>query len=170
MARMADVIEAVNVQEDGAHYTRVKIDSIDTITVPHFADSGDDSPPLPGDMAVYDDDGEHCLGYADVQNVGVALPGEKRIYSRDADGVVVGAVYLRRDGTLELGLSATGRVSVAALVDAEIQRVYDTIASWVPVVVATDGGASVAASLQLAFSNAAGQVQSVASETVKVQP
>lgn len=166
--RLADVISSERVVEEGASYLRVKLDPIDTVMVPSFDDSGDDSPPLPGDKAVCDDD--HCFGFADVRNAGVALPGEKRLYARDEDGAVVGAVYLKRDGTLELGLNATGRVAVAALVNAEIQRIYDAVANWVPLPVPNDGGAAVAAGLQSAFAEASAGVQSVESATVMVQP
>jgi len=64
----------------------------------HFANSGDDSPPLKGDFAALDDapgkGSQRTTGYVDSKNAGKALPGEKRIYARDADGVVVAELWM----------------------------------------------------------------------------
>src|SRR5688500_13212181 len=76
----------------------------DALTAPHFANAGDDSPPLPGDYAVLVDasgaGAMNAVGYADVRNVGEAEPGEKRIYARDADGAPAVSLWLKGDGTL----------------------------------------------------------------------
>lgn len=82
----------------------------DTITVPHYANPGDDSAPLPGDSVALAEAGtrEAAVGCADTQNAGKAQPGEKRLYARDAGGAVVVEVYLQRDGSITLGNSVGG--------------------------------------------------------------
>ena len=171
MARIATVIDSTRVSLDGVEYTLVKVDETDTVQAPHFADAGDDSLPLPGDMAALDEseaDELRATGYNDPTNAGVALPGEKRMYARDADGVIVGVIYLRASGLIDVGLNPTEFAAVASLVDAEIARVYDTVANWIPAPVPNDGGAAVAAQLKAAFALAALLVQPVGSAVVKV--
>lgn len=67
--------------------------------------AGDDSRPLPDDDGYAEQWGNSgrwvSLGYFDYDNK-IASPGEKRIYGRDADGVVTGHVYLMNDGTIEI--------------------------------------------------------------------
>lgn len=120
--RTVDVLSSDRIVEEGEACLRVKCDEIDTVTPTQFASSGDDSPPLPRDLAAVDDDGEQVLGYVDTKNVGMALPGEKRSYARNLEGEVVGHVYLRRDGKLELMLNATGTAAVAELVNANFEK------------------------------------------------
>lgn len=174
MTRLAHVFGSERVDDEGAKSLRVKAGDVDTVTASQFGPPGDDSPPLPGDVAVIAEgdgtDDDAIVGYVDPRNAGVALPGERRFTARNEDGEVVGAIYMRRDGTIAIGLNATGRASVAGLVDAEFQRIYDAFANWVPAPGATDGGAAIAAQIKTIMSTAAGSRQTVASETVSVQP
>ena len=172
--RLADVISSERVTEEGAPYLRVKLDPIDTITVPSFDAAGEDSPPLPGDKAVCDDD--HCVGFADVKNAGAALPGEKRMYARDENGTVVGVLYMKRDGTLELGLNPTDYVARASRTDAEIERLSNEMDALTTAfnshthMHAPGPGAPVPTAPPVPTASAPGSPQPVGSETVKVQP
>jgi len=84
----------------------VKVDTGggDNITAKHTAPPGDDSQPLPGDRpALTPGSAEgtaNVVGYVDDKNPLIALAGEKRIYSRDADGNIVAITWLKNDGTI----------------------------------------------------------------------
>ena len=73
-------------------------------TCDHYAPSGVDAPPLPGDFALLSENSgkgtEACTGYTDPTNTRVAVAGEHRVYARDANGLVVGSTYHKRDGTI----------------------------------------------------------------------
>jgi hypothetical protein len=105
MSRVAIVLSFERVVDDGGQGVDVKVDpGGDSITVPHFADPGDDSCPLPGDTAALGESSgagaEHATGYADTRNAGKALAGEKRLYARAADGTVKVELWLKRDGSI----------------------------------------------------------------------
>ena len=84
-----------------------------------FAPSGDDSPPLPDDLAVlvYNNrtGGLAYLGAIDQANAPEAQPGERRIYARDSSGAIVSTLWLKGDGTLELNGAADFAVRFNAL-------------------------------------------------------
>jgi len=98
------------------------------VTAQHFGPAGDDSHPLPGDfvgLAPGPGSGrEQVTGYIDGSSAPKAEAGEKRIYSRDADGKVVAEAWLKKDGGLEFaslegGITLTfnpntGKVTVSA--------------------------------------------------------
>lgn len=72
-----------------------------------FNPPGDDSPPLPGDdFAVLTETQKTgnvaACGFIDTKNVGSAKPGEKRLYSRDANGNIVASVYMDNAGNVRL--------------------------------------------------------------------
>jgi hypothetical protein len=73
------------------------------VTAAHLAGAGEDSPPLPGDVAALDDSSgsgnQQVTGYHDPLNTGKADEGEKRIYGRNAAGETVGEIWIR-DGSL----------------------------------------------------------------------
>lgn len=90
----------------GVSITDVKMDpgGGPNVTAEHFQPAGDDSPALPGDYG-YASPGPQAgryavVGYVDAYNAPVAVPGEKRIYARNAAGVIVGACWLKGDGTI----------------------------------------------------------------------
>jgi len=93
---------------DGKQAPEVKVDrgGGDAISAYHFAPAGDDSPPLPSDVAYLGDDqgtgNAQALGYQDPDSAPVAGEGEKRIYSRSGPGVVACEVWCKADGTLLL--------------------------------------------------------------------
>lgn len=99
----------------GVSVTDVKMDpgGGPIVTAEHFQPAGDDSPALPGDYG-YAAPGPQAgryavVGYVDSFNAPKAVPGEKRLYARDAAGATVGAVWLKGDGTIltenDLGLT-----------------------------------------------------------------
>lgn len=107
MGRVAEVIAFERVtDENGAHVGEVKTDpGGESLTVvEHFADCGDDSPPLPGDFVALDDSvgtgGEKSGGYLDVRNPGKAAPGEKRIYGRNPSGATVAEIWIKGSGAI----------------------------------------------------------------------
>jgi hypothetical protein len=98
----------------------VKVNEDDPSTPDHYADPGDDSLPCVGDFAAVEtSDGEGCeqlVGYHDPKTEMKARPGEKRIYARSPEGVLVAEVYLQNDGTLvfkSLLAASGGELSIA---------------------------------------------------------
>lgn len=106
MGRVAEVLSTKRVNDEAGHGVDVKVDPAggNPSTVPHFADPGDDSLPLPGDFAALEDSAgsgaEQVAGYADTRNVGKAAAGEKRIYGRSSSGTPVCEIWLKGDGTI----------------------------------------------------------------------
>lgn len=114
---------------DGAQAPEVRVDrdGDEVATGHHFAPPGDDSPPLPGDLAYLGDDTgagvAQAIGYQDPATPGEAAPGDKRLYARSGPGVVAVSLWLKGDGTLvatnvaggvlELGPDGSGRVGNA---------------------------------------------------------
>lgn len=86
--------------------TKVTRGGNDTLTAYHFSAPGDDSQPLPGDVAyVGIDTGQgnaQALGYQDPQTEPVAGPGEKRIYSRSGPGALAADIWLGSDGAIRI--------------------------------------------------------------------
>jgi len=72
-------------------------------TTEHFADSGDDSHPIPGDcvatLKIARSGGATAVGYLDPRMAPKAQAGEKRIYARSAPGTTVVELWLKNDGT-----------------------------------------------------------------------
>jgi hypothetical protein len=62
------------------------------------------------------------LGFTDTKNAGVAERGEKRLYSRDASGAPVAAVWLKSDGSI-LITNSSGSFLMAASGDVIINGV-----------------------------------------------
>lgn len=98
----------------GAEGKDIKSDrgSGDNVTAQHFSAPGDDALPLPGDYnALSGATGtgrQTSVGYRDGKNEGKAAPGEKRIYARDAEGVLVCEVWLKNTGEVEISTVASG--------------------------------------------------------------
>ncbi len=74
----------------------------DIVTAEHFEGAGGDSHPLAGDYVATVDvprsGGQVVVGYFDPLYVPKALPGEKIIYARDDDGVLICEVHLKNTG------------------------------------------------------------------------
>lgn len=74
------------------------------ITAEVFQPAGEDSFPLPSDYAIlinFMRTGSFAVaGYVDPINAGTAQAGEKRVYSRDANGAIKAEFHLKNDGTI----------------------------------------------------------------------
>lgn len=72
----------------------------------HFQAANQDAVPLPGDylltVSVQRTGGEVVVGFIDPKQEQTAEPGEYRAYARDADGVQVVQLHLKKDGTAVL--------------------------------------------------------------------
>lgn len=106
MGRVAALLEFVRALRGDVKVSDVKVDrgGGDNRTLEHFADSGDDSFPLPTDyVASVDQTGtgrESAVGYLDPLNEQKSTVGDKRIYARDPEtGAQVVEVWLKSDGT-----------------------------------------------------------------------
>lgn len=111
LGRVGTVVEiSEEVNDDGAKIQNTMLDMggdiNNNIDGEHFTDPGNDSQPLPIDYAMLhpttEDNGNSgvVIGYQDVTTDKLAKPGEKRIYARDENGVVVAEVYLKNSGEL----------------------------------------------------------------------
>lgn len=82
------------------------------VTAKHFTSPGEDSHPLPGDYcALSPSTGtgrQAAIGYIDLKNKPQAAPGEKRVYARDSEGVIVCEMWMRNDGSIEISSQASG--------------------------------------------------------------
>jgi hypothetical protein len=103
---LGEVVEFTRTVIEGKQTPEAKVDrgGGDAVTAHHFANPGDDSQPLPTDVAyVGDDQGTgngQVLGYQDPETAPVAGAGEKRIYARSGAGAVACAVWLKADGAI----------------------------------------------------------------------
>ena len=128
MGRLAKVMAIVRAVRNGGNVIDItaNIGGNFNVTELHTSAPGDDSPPLPGDyvalLEVVGSGQGLAVGYMDPLNVGIADPGEKRIYSRDSSGVVTAFIHLSDDGGI-LMINASGIMSMAAGGDVTINGV-----------------------------------------------
>lgn len=103
---IAKLLSFTRVSRNDAKISDVKLDpgGEANITAQHFADSGDDSHPLPTDFVhgakVRGSWRWVAAGYVDPLNEPKAQAGEKRIYGRDSSGTAVNEVWLKNDGSI----------------------------------------------------------------------
>ena len=146
----------------------------DPSSLDHFGPSGEDSPPLPGDvvLAVPLDGLSETLvsaGYSDGTEK-LAGPGEKRLYARDSDGAIVSEIFMEGDGAVTISqpggasitLASSGEVTIDTtgnikLVGATVAlqagtplgefliSLHTGVTAWIPV--PQDGGAALKAAL-----------------------
>ncbi|MFW6031043.1 MAG: hypothetical protein ACOC9T_00510 [Myxococcota bacterium] len=172
------LLSFVRTEVDDAHVSDVKVDpgGGDNRTAQHFACPGDDSHPLAGDyVATAPSTGrgnEHVTGYIDPSNEPQAGPGEKRIYARDGDGAIVMVVWLKADGTLELGLDPSDAVAVASRVNERLDAIESKLNSLIGTYTGHTHPAPMGATSapNPPTEDPLDPGQSTASETVKVQP
>lgn len=93
----------------------------DNATVDHFADPGEDCPPLPGDAVAVGDGpgtgGVIATGYHSAAHAGQAAAGEKRTFARTAGDVLAAEIWLRGDGSVLIRsvlATAGGRIEIGA--------------------------------------------------------
>lgn len=107
MGRIARILSFIRSTRKSAKISDVKIDTGGgaNITVEHFSTPGDDSHPLKTDYVITletpQSGGAVAVGYLDPANDQKANEGDKRIYSRDATGVVKAEIWLKNDGSIE---------------------------------------------------------------------
>ena len=104
MGRIANVLTFVPGIRRNAKVTAVVCDSGGgyLVTAQNFSVPGEDSPPLTGDYALLVETtatGDITVaGYVDPSNTQVALAGERRMYARNTDGLIVATVHLKQTG------------------------------------------------------------------------
>lgn len=104
MGRIARLLSFVRSAINGTKNSDVKADpgGNANITAQHFEDAGSDSYPLPEDyaamMPLISTGRYAAVGYVDPKNGQKSQPGEKRLYSRDADGAEIAQVWLKNNG------------------------------------------------------------------------
>lgn len=84
--------------EQGSANDYVKVDTGgDTDEAQHFNPSGEDSPPIAGDVAAlveHEDGTKQAVAYHDPKSEQTSLPGEKRFYSRTEQGQKIAEIYM----------------------------------------------------------------------------
>jgi hypothetical protein len=95
----------------------LKVQEYGVKTADVVADFGDDSAPLKDMIAIYSKTAiageEIIIGY--INSNQIAQPGEKRIFSLMPDGSLSFDIYLRNDGTCEIGGNVDNAVRYLAL-------------------------------------------------------
>lgn len=119
MGRIAKVLEFVRTIRGGAKVSDTKVDTGGGAiqTADHFSAPGDDAFPLATDYAAIQDVAGTgrgaAVGYADPINAPKALVGEKRIYARDSNGVLIVDIWLKADGSIKAA-NANGNFELRA--------------------------------------------------------
>ena len=119
MGRIAKTLSFSRIEKNGAKISEVKADLGANLikTTEHYSSAGDDSFPMVGDyIALNTDSGtgrESAIGYLDPLNEPKALSGDKRIYARDEDGVLIVEVWLKNTGEAKI-LNESGSVTLRA--------------------------------------------------------
>lgn len=104
MGLIAKVLQFIRTSRGADSYSEatVSIGGVEVVTCEHMHPSGDDAHPLANDYAVVVSipraGGYVAVGYVDPLNQGKADKGEKRVYSRNADGEFKAEVWLKNDG------------------------------------------------------------------------
>ena len=105
MGLIARVLQAFRGERNELTVQRTKIDTGGgaVIQCDNYLSPGDDSVSVDGDYAyaakIDHTANAHCMvGFVDPKNAAQALPGEKRLYSRDGDGLVALTLWMKRDG------------------------------------------------------------------------
>jgi hypothetical protein len=120
MSELAVVQSFERVSDDDGEGVDVRLEfaeSAEPQDAEHFANSGDDAPPLKDDFAAVEaapgKGSKRVVGYVDAKNKGKALGGEKRIYARAPNGTVAAEIWIHGDGLVEItALAAGGRYKI----------------------------------------------------------
>lgn len=125
MGQQGEVVSVERRTEEGSANTYVKVDAggNDTEEVQHLDPPGEDSIPIAGDFAAFDELGKsgskHAVGYHDTKSESTSQPGEKRFYSRTEQGAKIAEIYM-----------AHGELRVEVL-DASVPIRFKTPGKWV---------------------------------------
>lgn len=127
------------VEEDGTQVIDVHVDvNGDAEVLELYQAPGEDSLPMPGDSALEQEAPgtgiKAVVGFNDPVNVGTAAPGERRGYSRQADGTPAAEYHLKANGDVVIRtFVATGKIFIQSggpvIVDSPDIRVGDETAS-----------------------------------------
>ncbi len=113
MGRIGTVLEFG--REAEVEWVKIDLGGENTKTADHYSPPGVDAPPLPGDFAALETStGEgtvQATGYSDA-TTREASPGEHRTYARDSDGLVVGSLWLKGDGSI-VAANAGGQMTLS---------------------------------------------------------
>ena len=100
------VVKEVSITKEKTKELKVQQYGVKTVDL--VSDFGDDSSPLKDMIALYSDTSETgesvIIGYINKNQI--AKPGEKRIFSLKEDGSVATHVYLKEDGSVEIGVDS----------------------------------------------------------------
>ena len=119
MGRLGKILSFIGLTRNGAKVRDVKLDTGGGVnaTAEHYSAPGDDSHPLEGDYVATVTTMRSgvlvAIGHLDPNNEHTAQAGEKRTYSRDADGAQVAEVWLKNDGSIK-GSNAAGVFELTA--------------------------------------------------------
>jgi hypothetical protein len=116
---LATVIATERKVEDGVHMVDVQVDAGagDITSAELFQAPGEDSLPMAGDTALLQESAgsgvKAVVGFDDPVNEGQAAAGEKRIYSRQADGTPAVEYWLKANGDAVIkGHLASGQLLI----------------------------------------------------------
>jgi len=105
---LATVISTERREEEGVQMVDVIVDAGggDNVPAELYQPPGEDSLPLPGDGALLQEapgtGSKAVVGFHDPLNTGTAADGEKRGYSRKADGTPAAEFWLKADGSVHI--------------------------------------------------------------------
>jgi hypothetical protein len=171
-ARVAFVLSFERKVVDGVPVAEIKVDSGDGDATlhDHWQPVGEDSQPCVGDAVLLVDSAtgsgqEEIVGYADVENAGSAGPGEKRLYARTAAGEIVGEVWLKADGTVNvvastgliIGEGAASAMVLGTELKAKLDKILAVVTAWDSVIngaPVTEPGNGAASAFQVALTAA----------------
>ncbi len=107
------------VEEDGSHLVDVQVDAGggDILDAELYQAPGEDSLPMAGDSALLQEapgsGAQAVIGFNDPHNVGKAEPGERRGYSRKADGTPAAEYWLKANGDVVIrSFVPTGKIFI----------------------------------------------------------
>jgi hypothetical protein len=116
---LGTVIATERRQDGNVHLTDVQVDAGagDTTTAELYQAPGEDSLPMAGDTALLQEAPgsgvKAVVGFDDPNNAGTAEPGERRGYSRQADGTPAAEYHLKANGDVVIrSFVATGTIYI----------------------------------------------------------
>jgi hypothetical protein len=126
MGRIAIVESVERAEDEGAHVLEVQCnDAGSLLTAEHYASSGEDAPPLPGDSVALEDSAgagrQQVSGYIDTKNPSAAAPGERRTYARDANTKEpVAEIWMKGDGSILITVLKSGGAPITVKSDGPV--------------------------------------------------
>ena len=116
---LATVVAVERKVDNGVHMTDVEVDAGagDTTTAELYQAPGEDALPMAGDSALLQEAPgsgvKAVVGFDDPRNAGSAEPGERRGYSRQADGTPAAEYHLKANGDVVIrSFVQTGKIFI----------------------------------------------------------